>query len=132
MTSKIGILVLFAALAGCATADERRLEQRVDDLERRLGQLEAQLNQRGNSPSVVAPSGFAGRFVDATARRKIDLKMDGTFSLQTGTGAFTGSWQKTGDQIVIRAPSGLTETFRITGHVLVDSQGQRWTMAKTP
>ena len=132
MTSKIGILVVFAALAGCAAADERRPEQRIDDLERRVKQLEAQLNQQGGSLPVVAPSGFSGRFVDATARRTIDLKMDGTFSLQTGTTAFTGSWQKTGDQVVIRAPSGLTETFRVTGNALVDSQSQRWTMAKMP
>ena len=132
MTSKIGILVVFAALAGCAAADERRPEQRIDDLERRVKQLEAQLNQQGGSLPVVAPSGFSGRFVDATARRTIDLKMDGTFSLQTGTTAFTGSWQKTGDQVVIRAPSGLTETFRVTGNALVDSQSQRWPMAKMP
>ena len=132
MTSKIGILVVFAALAGCAAADERRPEQRIDDLERRVKQLEAQLNQQGGSLPVVAPSGFSGRFVDATARRTIDLKMDGTFSLQTGTTAFTGSWQKTGDQVVIRAPSGLTETFRVTGNALVDSQSQRWAMAKMP
>lgn len=132
MTSKIGILVVFAALAGCAAADERRPEQRIDDLERRVKQLEAQLNQQGGSLPVVAPSGFSGRFVDATARRTIDLKMDGTFSLQTGTTAFTGSWQKTEDQVVIRAPSGLTETFRVTGNALVDSQSQRWTMAKMP
>ena len=132
MTGKIGMIVLLAALAECATADERRMEQRIDDLERRVVQLETQLNQRGSPVPVMTPSGFSGRFVDATARRKLELKPDGTFALQTGTGTFTGSWQKTGDEVVIRAPSGLTETFRVTGDALVDTQSRRWTMAKTP
>lgn len=131
MIGKFSIIFCLVTLTAYAVADEPRTkDQRLDELERRVTQLEDLINPAKGSSSMAMPSGSYGRFVNTATQRKIDLKTDGTFSLQTPSGLFSGTWQKTGDQIVLRATSGLTETFRVTGDGLVDSQGQRWITAK--
>ena len=125
--------VLFSALTNQAVADERTVEQRLTDLERRVQQLEM---KAPSTPGLSAgrssqSSGVMGRFSepDSSVQRQIEFKENGTFVLHTRTEKFTGTWEQSGETISIRVPMGLDAQFRWDGQSIIDNHGVAWRRA---
>jgi hypothetical protein len=130
-----GIVVLFTALTASVFADERALEQRLIDLERRVQQLEAAASATPASHMArsTTPSSLIGRFDEpnSAAKRWIEFKGDGTFVLHTSTEKFAGTWKQSGATVSIRVPAGLDAQFRWNGESVIDSRGVAWRPAKS-
>jgi hypothetical protein len=116
---------------------ESRLEQRIDELERRVKMLEEQSSRRAFpiAPLQRTPQRlvFPGKFIEPTssACRWILFNEDGTFLLHTPADRFTGTWEKSGAKVSIRVQAGFAEEFRIAGDTLVDSRNIIWIKAKS-
>lgn len=123
-------LLLTALTASATFAQEPGLTSRLTELEGRVKQLEALINQRpaAADSSAPSPSPWIGRFIeqDPVAKRWIEFKANGTFILQAGKGKFTGTWEQSHSTRVIHASSGFTEPFRLDSQGFVDSRGVAW------
>ena len=133
MKTPISALLLIIMLPVSAGA-QSGLEQRIEDLEKRVKMLEEQLISRTAPPPQVMPQpGFsAAKFIEPTSsgQRWIRFNADGTFLLRTPAEQFKGTWRKSGAEISIRVPAGLAETFRVSGDTLVDSRNIPWAKAR--
>ena len=126
-------IVLFTGLTTQGIADERTVEQRLTDLERRVQQLEM---KAPSTPGLSAgrssqSSAVMGRFSepDSPVQRQIEFKENGTFVLHTRTEKFTGTWEQSGETISIRVPMGLDAQFRWDGQNIIDNHGVAWRRA---
>lgn len=69
---------------------------------------------------------LSGRYVHlASDQNVLELKADGTFTLQQAGMAFTGSYTVDGTTFTLNAPTG-SDRGTIRGDTLIDSDGERW------
>jgi hypothetical protein len=75
-------------------------------------------------------SSVAGHYVserDRSPKDYVELRADGTFTLQEDGSTLTGTYKLNGTQVTLSAASGKPLRGKIEAGVLTDATGNRWT-----
>ena len=84
--------------------------------------------------SCAARGDVAGWYMsDQDSRDSIELRADGTFTIQEDGGTVTGTYTVSGTEVHLEASSGQALRAKIEGGVLTDAGiGKRWTRREEP
>jgi hypothetical protein len=77
-----------------------------------------------------AGGNVAGRYVserDRSPKDYLELRADGSFTLQEDGSKFTGTYKMNGAQVTLTTASGEPLQGKIEAGVLTDATGNRWT-----